>query len=111
MVSKKADYSDGSDFCITRNRSDYFAPFIQSLIEQYGWRTTFQLLGCLLLCIMMAIQFLPWLKITRGAPDIAASSALRASHGVRWTLRQAAGTLVFWALFWVMFLLLFRPML
>lgn len=80
-----------------------FAPLIQSLIEQYGWRTTFQMLGILLLAIMVVIQFLPWLKITRGAPEIAASHALRASQGVRWTLRQATGTLVFWALFWVMF--------
>lgn len=80
-----------------------FAPLIQSLIEKFGWRTTFQVLGALLLIIMVVIQFLPWVKITRGAPDIAASHALRASQGVRWTLREASGTLVFWALFWVMF--------
>jgi len=80
-----------------------FAPLIQSLIEKFGWRTTFQVLGFLLLGIMIAIQFLPWMKFTRGAPEIAATHAIRVSQGVRWTLRQATGTLVFWALFWVMF--------
>lgn len=80
-----------------------FSPLIQWLIDHFGWRTSFQLLGSLLLAIMLGIQFLPWLNMTLGSPENIATHAQRTMQGVRWTLRQAAGTLVFWALFWVMF--------
>jgi len=80
-----------------------FSPLIQSLVEHQGWRTAFQFLGLLLLFVMIAIQFLPWTLISQGSPEIAALRAKRASEENPWTLKRAVRTLVFWALFAVMF--------
>ena len=63
-----------------------FAPAIQAVIEQYGWRTTFQVLGLLLLIIMMILfwktraRFRPGLLTGTFAAGIAASREFR-SHG------------------------------
>ncbi|MEI7443714.1 MAG: MFS transporter [Burkholderiales bacterium] len=80
-----------------------FAPLVHALIEAYGWRTAYRLLGALLLAVWVATAPLPWRRIAAGADDVVRARSAAAGSAPAWSIRRALGTSTFWSLFGVMF--------
>lgn len=80
-----------------------FAPVVHALIDAFGWRTAYRLLGALLLAVLVAIAPLPWRRIAAGADDVTRARRAAAAAGPAWSIGRALRTPTFWSLFGVMF--------
>lgn len=80
-----------------------FAPIAQWLIDGFGWRGAYRVLGAGMLVLLPLLLVLPWRRMAAGRPDYAVSGIRRTAEGAAWTLSRAVGTAAFWALFAVMF--------
>ena len=74
-----------------------FIPLTQALVDRYGWRSTYQVLGWTLLMIApLVVLFLPWRRLAAGRPAERAGQLARTDG--EWTLRKALGTRIFWGM-------------
>ena len=74
-----------------------FVPITQALVDHYGWRTAYRVLGAFLLAVApLVLLALPWRRFAAGRPAERASQARVA--GGDWTLRKAAGTRIYWGM-------------
>jgi len=80
-----------------------FAPITQGLIDAFGWRGAYRVLGAGALLLLPLLLLLPWRRMAAGHPGYAASGIQRTAQGAAWTLSRAIRTTPFWALFAVMF--------
>jgi MFS family permease len=81
-----------------------FAPLVQSLIDQFGWRNAYHSIGAILLAVVLPLLlFLPWRRIEAGSPEVVAATASRVESQAAWTIARALRSHVFWALAGVMF--------
>jgi len=73
-------------------------PASQILIDQIGWRSTYQIFGGTALFLLLPLLLLPWRLFSTGSPHLARSAAADfADEG--WTLLGAMRHHAFWALF------------
>jgi MFS family permease len=79
------------------------APVTQWLIERYGWRSTYHVLGGAALALLPLLLLLPWRTIAAGRPgyDKLPQPTVRAGGGM---LLRALRTPAFWGLFGIMFI-------
>ena len=74
-----------------------FVPIAQALVERYGWRSAYQILGAVLLIVLPIVLFaLPWGRFAAGRPPERASQL--PSLGDEWTLRKAVRTRIYWGM-------------
>ena len=74
-----------------------FVPLAQFLVEHFGWRQTYRVLGWLLLGLApLVLVLLPWGRFAAGRPP-ARPGETAAAHG-EWTLRKAMATRIFWGM-------------
>jgi len=74
-----------------------FVPIAQALVEHYGWRSAYQILGAVLLIALPIVLFaLPWGRFAAGRPPERASQL--PSLGDEWTLRKAVRTRIYWGM-------------
>jgi MFS family permease len=80
-----------------------FAPIAQLLIQSHGWRGAYQYFGVAFLCLLPLVAMVPWKRIEQGAPgNPRRTKTGRAKGG--YSLREALGTRVFWAMFIIYFM-------
>jgi len=73
-------------------------PTSQLLIDNLGWRGTYQLLGIIVLCLLVPLLLLPWRRFAAGAAHVMKKSEDDLiDEG--WTLVSAMRHHAFWALF------------
>ena len=77
-------------------------PLTQVLIEQFGWRVSYTMLGIVLLGLLSLLA-LPWNQFSAGHPIYARDSALRTQREGHWNLPRALRDRAFWALTSVFF--------
>jgi MFS family permease len=77
-------------------------PLSQLLIDGYGWRGAYRILGGALLLLLVPLLLLPWRIFSAGAPDLA-RHARPSLTGEGWTLLRALRHQAFWALFCTFF--------
>ena len=82
------------------------APIAQILIDNYGWRLTYQQFGVVFLCLVPIILLIPWKVIERGAPNNPRRTSTGRAEGGH-TLRSAVKLPVFWIMFAIYFLTAF----
>ena len=80
------------------------APVAQILIDTYGWREAYRLIGIALLGIAMATALLPLSRMWHGSPDWQHRRATQEARMGGWTIFNAARTQPFWSLALVYFL-------
>jgi MFS family permease len=74
-----------------------FVPIAQALVDHYGWRSTYRVLGAgLLVLLPVVLLAIPWGRFAAGRPP-ERSSQLPAA-GSEWTLRRAVGTRIYWGM-------------
>ncbi len=73
-------------------------PGSQLLIDHFGWRTAYQLLGAGALLLLVPLMLLPWRMFARGSPHLAGNTAADLADA-GWTLLAAMRHHAFWALF------------
>jgi MFS family permease len=78
-------------------------PAAQALLQQFGWRETYRLIGIALLCLVPLLLLLPWNIWVAGHPDYRGARKRGAGAGTDWTLARALRTVNFWSLAWVFF--------
>jgi MFS family permease len=93
----------GIAFAATGTGALLFVPLSQWLIEQLGWRSTYQVLGALVfLAVPFAMFVVPWRQYVAGLQD--SVSGLRArGTDAGWTVRAAVRTRMYWTLVQVFF--------
>lgn len=72
-------------------------PLSQVLIDRFGWRGAYQLLGGTTLVLLVPLLLLPWKLFSSGSTTLAKSAA--ADGADPWTLFSAMRHHAFWALF------------
>jgi len=77
-------------------------PLSQVLIDWYGWRGAYRVLGAAILLLLVPLLLLPWRAFAAGSPDLA-RRARPVVTGEGWTLLRALRHQVFWALFGTFF--------
>ena len=80
------------------------APVAQILIETYGWREAYRLIGLALLGLAIVTALLPLSRMWHGSPDWQRRRANQEARMGGWTILTAARTKPFWALTLVYFL-------
>ncbi len=78
-------------------------PSVQYLLQRYGWRDSYQMLGLILLCAVPPLLMLPWARYGDGHPDYRHARRSGVAGSKNWTVRAALGTRKFWGLVWVFF--------
>lgn len=78
-------------------------PATQYLLQQFGWREAYRLLGFALIALVPVILVLPWRAIVAGHPDYRGTRSRGAAGAVDWTLAMALRSSNFWGLVWVFF--------
>lgn len=78
-------------------------PLTQVLLEHLEWRTTYFVLGGIVLALLVPVMLLPLGTLTRGSEEWRRKRADADDRTVRWTLRTALRTPAFWGLFNVYF--------
>ena len=79
-----------------------FLPLSQVLIDHFGWRGAYRILGAALLILAGPFLMLPWRRISAGSADVAVSKRSdSADEG--WRLWTAMRHHAFWALFGTFF--------
>ena len=76
-------------------------PAVQYLLQQYGWRDSYRILGLALLCLVPLVLLLPWKDYVEGHPEYRRVRKAGAKEEDNWTLRAALKTRSFWGLAWV----------
>ena len=79
-------------------------PGAQGLIDAYGWREAYRILGVVLLCFVPLVFFLPWRAFLAGHPAYRDTRSAKTASGEEWTVARAMRTRNFWGLVWVFFL-------
>lgn len=79
------------------------APLAQWLIERWGWRSAYQIIGVTLWLVVLPMASMPWRRITAGSPTHVARGPGAAGQGDEWNVPRALRTPLFWALTGVMF--------
>jgi MFS family permease len=80
-----------------------FVPLAQYLIGTYDWRTTYRILGGLLLVLAPVVMLaLPWKRFAAGHPEHRSEARMKKA-GEGWTPSAAMRTPVFWGLSQVFF--------
>jgi MFS family permease len=75
-----------------------FVPLTQVLLAYLDWRSTYRVLGILMLVLLpFAVFGLPWRTFAAGHPDYRRRTRER-RHGEGWTLRTAIRTRAYWGL-------------
>jgi MFS family permease len=73
-------------------------PASQLLIDHFGWRGAYQLIGIVVLCLLLPLSLLPWRLFASGSPHVV--KKVDSEFGDRgWTLLGALRHHAFWALF------------
>ncbi len=74
-----------------------FVPLAQALVDHYGWRGAYRLMGFTMLGIAPVVLLaLPWRRFAAGRPPERASQL--PPSGTEWTLRKAMGTGIYWGM-------------
>jgi MFS family permease len=73
-------------------------PLSQLLIDAYGWRGAYHILGALLLVAAVPLLLLPWRRFAEGSSDVIAPKPVEDGGGA-WNLASAMRHHAFWALF------------
>lgn len=73
-------------------------PASQLLIDQIGWRASYQWFGIGVLCLVVPLLLLPWRLFARGSPNVVQKAEAEMTDG-GWTLGSAMRHHAFWALF------------
>ena len=73
-------------------------PASQLLIDQIGWRASYQWFGIVVLCLVAPLLLSPWRLFARGSPNVVQKAQAEVADG-GWTLHSAMRHHVFWALF------------
>jgi MFS family permease len=76
-------------------------PTVQNLLQHYGWRDSYRMLGLALLCLVPIVLLLPWKTYVEGHPDYHHVRRSGARDEQNWTVRAAMRTRSFWGLAWV----------
>jgi MFS family permease len=75
-----------------------FVPLAQYLVDDYGWRTAYRVLGGLLLALApIVVLAIPWGRFAAGAPELR-HDPKSAAQGQGWTLRSALRSPLYWGL-------------
>lgn len=74
------------------------APLTEILIQAYGWRATYQIMGTILLVICPFILLLPWSKLSAGNPAFYSKPKPVSAREHFGSLLQAFSTIPFWAI-------------
>lgn len=75
-------------------------PAVQSLLQHYGWRDSYRILGLALLCLVPILVLLPWTRYAEGHPEYRRVRRSGANEEQNWTVRAAMGTRSYWGLAW-----------
>jgi predicted MFS family arabinose efflux permease len=80
-------------------------PLTQILVDQFGWRGAYLILGGAMLAVTVPLLLLPWRRISAGDAQIVRPAQARAADTADndWTLRSALRHHAFWALFSIFF--------
>jgi MFS family permease len=78
-------------------------PLTQILIERFGWRGAYHILGGAMLVLAVPILLLPWRRFASGTRHIERLARADAAAAELWTLRGAMRHHAFWALFSIFF--------
>jgi MFS family permease len=73
-------------------------PASQVLIDHFGWRSAYDILGAGALVVLLPLLALPWRLFSSGSPSVVKKAALELPDE-GWTLLSAAQHHAFWALF------------
>lgn len=73
-------------------------PASQLLIDQIGWRASYQWFGIGALCLVVPLLLLPWRLFAQGSPNVVQKAQAEVIDG-GWTLGSAMRHHAFWALF------------
>jgi MFS family permease len=76
-------------------------PTVQYLLQHYGWRDSYRILGLVLLCLVPIVLLLPWQRYAEGHPEYRRVRRPGAGDEQNWTVRAAMRTRSFWGLAWV----------
>ncbi len=76
-------------------------PASQLLIDHFGWRGAYQLIGIVALCLLVPLSLLPWRLFAKGSPRVIKADSGFADQS--WTLLSAVRHHAFWALFATLF--------
>ena len=76
-------------------------PAVQNLLQHYGWRDSYRILGLALLCLVPVVLLLPWKVYVEGHPEYRRARRSGAKEEENWTVRAALKTRSFWGLAWV----------
>jgi MFS family permease len=77
-------------------------PASQILIDHFGWRGAYQLIGIVALCLLLPLSLLPWRLLARGSPHVVNKHDPEFADQ-SWTLLSAVRHHAFWALFATLF--------
>ncbi|MFN4090072.1 MAG: MFS transporter [Alphaproteobacteria bacterium] len=87
-----------------------FSPLVQVLIDSFGWRDAYRILGGTMAVLLLALLFMPWREVARGRPPAepppppsGAGPQAAVAVPAAMTLRQALRTRPFWSLFFIHF--------
>jgi MFS family permease len=79
-----------------------FVPLVQYLVGEYDWRTSYRIMGTVLLALAPIVMLgIPWKTFAAGHPRIHTEERKRSTEG--YPLRAALRTPVFWGLVQVFF--------
>ena len=75
-----------------------FVPLAQYLVDDYGWRSAYRVLGALLLGLAPIVGLaIPWQRFAAGDPELH-HGARSTAQGQGWTLRSALRSPLYWGL-------------
>jgi MFS family permease len=77
-------------------------PLAQLLIDRFGWRGAYHILGGAMLAAAVPLLLLPWRRITAGAGNVVRVTQSHAAEDT-WTLGSAMRHHAFWSLFSIFF--------
>ena len=77
-------------------------PLSQVLIDRFGWRGAYQILGGTVLVLLVPFLLLPWKTFATGSTTLAKSASADGNY-VDWTLVSAMRHHAFWSLFFTFF--------
>ncbi len=78
-------------------------PGAQGLIDSYGWREAYRIIGLILLCFVPLVLLLPWRQYLAGHPDYRDGRKGAHTSGEEWTVARALRSPNFWGLTWMFF--------
>lgn len=76
-------------------------PTVQYLLQHFGWRDSYRIMGLALLCLVPLVLLLPWKGYVEGHPEYRRVRTAGAREEENWTVRTAMRTRSFWGLAWV----------